>query len=58
MVKSLMICINTDDSALDDLQEQVLKVMTSYKHLNSVIHQLKGTPANEKTHDTPVAPNI
>ncbi|OEZ34671.1 hypothetical protein A6B36_10595 [Lactiplantibacillus plantarum] len=52
-----MICINTDDSALDDLQEQVLKVMASYKHLNSpTINQLKGTPANEKAHDTPVAP--
>jgi len=52
-----MICINTDDSALDDLQEQVLKVLTNYKHLNSPnIYQAKAAPVNEETHDTLVAP--
>jgi len=52
-----MICINTDDSALDDLQEQVLKVLTNYKHLNSPnIYQAKAAPVNEEAHDTLVAP--
>jgi len=52
-----MICINTDDSTLDDLQEQVLKVLTNYKHLNSPnIYQAKAAPVNEEAHDTLVAP--
>jgi len=52
-----MICINTDDSALDDLQEQVLKVLTNYKHLNSpTIYQSKAALVDEAGHDAPVAP--
>lgn len=43
-----MICINTDDSDLDTLQEQVIKVLTNYKHLNSpTVYQTKGSPAKQ-----------
>lgn len=43
-----MICINTDDSDLDKLQEQVVKVLTNYKHLNSPNRQqLKGGRPSE-----------
>jgi len=53
-----MICINTDESDLDELQQQVTKIMQDYKHLN-VAHL--NTPKAEATsaddpHESPVAP--
>ncbi|CAJ1225358.1 transcriptional regulator [Lactiplantibacillus xiangfangensis] len=52
-----MICINTDESDLDELQQQVIKIMRDYKHLNAPnIHTPKAAPVQEEVHDSPVAP--
>ncbi|WP_143462424.1 helix-turn-helix transcriptional regulator [Levilactobacillus enshiensis] len=43
-----MICINTDDSVLDNLQQQVIKVLTNYKHLDSPTIYKTKVPTTDK----------